>query len=48
VQVEIAQEPLGHASIAMTLTIYTHVVDASRRKAVEARSKSGCLATWTV
>jgi hypothetical protein len=48
VQVKIAQEQRGHASIAMTLNIYTHVVDASRRKAVEARSKSDCLATWTV
>ena len=27
---------LGHASIATTLNIYTHVVDASHRKAIEA------------
>ena len=32
---EIAQEQLGHASISTTLNIYTHVVDASQRKAVE-------------
>ena len=36
VPVEIAQEQLGHASIATTLNIYTHVVDASHRQAVEA------------
>jgi integrase len=36
VPVKIAQERLGHASIATTLNIYTHVVDASHRKAVEA------------
>ena len=36
VPVKIAQEQLGHASIATTLNIYTHVVDASHRKAVEA------------
>ena len=35
VPVKIAQE-LGHASISTTLNIYTHVVDASHRKAVEA------------
>lgn len=35
VPVKIAQEQLGHASIATTLGIYTHVVDASHRKAVE-------------
>ena len=34
--VKIAQEQLGHASISTTLNIYTHVVDASHRKAVEA------------
>ena len=27
---------LGHASIATTLNIYTHAVDASHRKAIEA------------
>ena len=36
VPVKIAQEQLGHASICTTLNIYTHVVDASHRKAVEA------------
>jgi hypothetical protein len=36
VPVKIAQEQLGHASISTTLNIYTHVVDASHRKAVEA------------
>jgi integrase len=35
VPVKIAQEQLGHASISTTLGIYTHVVDASHRKAVE-------------
>jgi hypothetical protein len=35
VPVKIAQEQLGHASITTTLNIYTHVVDASHRKAVE-------------
>ena len=35
VPAKIAQEQLGHASIATTLNIYTHVVDASHRKAVE-------------
>ena len=34
--VKIAQEQLGHASISTALNIYTHVVDASHRKAVEA------------
>ena len=33
---KIAQEQLGHASISTTLNIYTHVVDASHRTAVEA------------
>jgi integrase len=47
VPVKIAQEQLGHASISTTLNIYTHVVDASHRKAAK-RSKSGCLARWTV
>ena len=32
---KIAQEQLGHASISTTLNIYTHVVDASHRSAVE-------------
>jgi hypothetical protein len=32
---DIAQEQLGHASISTTLNIYTHVVDASHRRAVE-------------
>ena len=36
VPVKIAQEQLGHASISTTLNIYTHAVDASHRKAVEA------------
>jgi integrase len=36
VPAKIAQEQLGHASIATTLNIYTHVVDASHRKAIEA------------
>jgi hypothetical protein len=35
VPVKIAQEQLGHASISTTLNIYTHVVDASHRKAIE-------------
>jgi integrase len=35
VPAKIAQEQLGHASISTTLSIYTHVVDASHRKAVE-------------
>ena len=35
VPVKIAQEQLGHASISTTLNIYTHVVDASHRKAME-------------
>jgi hypothetical protein len=36
VPVKIAQEQLGHPAIATTLNIYTHVVDASHRQAVEA------------
>jgi hypothetical protein len=36
VQIVIAQEQLGHASISTTLNIYAHVVDASHRTAVEA------------
>ena len=36
VPLKIAQEQLGHASISTTLNIYTHVVDASHRAAVEA------------
>ena len=50
VPMKIAQEQLGHASIATTLNIYTHVVDASHRSAVEAvegrlfvESVSNCL-----
>jgi integrase len=50
VPVKIAQEQLGHASISTTLGIYTHVVDASHRRAVEAvedrlfvESVSNCL-----
>jgi integrase len=35
VPVKIAQEQLGHASISTTLNIYTHVVHASHRRAVE-------------
>jgi len=35
VPAKIAQEQLGHASISTTLGIYTHVVDASHRKAIE-------------
>jgi integrase len=35
VPVKIAQEQLGHASISTTLNIYTHIVHASHRKAVE-------------
>ena len=33
---KLAQEQLGHASISTTVNIYTHVVDASHRQAVEA------------
>ena len=36
VPVKIAQGQLGHARISTTLNIYTHLVDASHRKAVEA------------
>jgi hypothetical protein len=36
VPAKIAQEQLGHASISTTLNIYTHVVDALHRAAVEA------------
>jgi integrase len=35
VPVKIAQEQLGHAGVSTTLNIYTHVVDASHRRAVE-------------
>jgi hypothetical protein len=35
VPVKIAQEQLGHASIQTTLNIYTHVVEASHRAAIE-------------
>jgi integrase len=50
VPAKIAQEQLGHASIATTFGIYTHVVDASHRSAIEAvedrlfvESVSNCL-----
>jgi integrase len=36
VPVKIAQEQLGHSSISTTLNIYTHAVDASHRRAIEA------------
>jgi integrase len=36
VPVKIAQKQLGHSSISTTLNIYTHVVDASHRQAIEA------------
>jgi integrase len=36
VPVKIAQEQLGHASVTTTLNVYTHVVDASHRRAIEA------------
>ena len=36
VAAKIAQEQLGHASISTTLNIYTHVIDASHRQAIEA------------
>lgn len=36
VPVKIAQEQLGHASASTTLGIYTHIIDASHRSAVEA------------
>jgi integrase len=36
IPVKIAQEQLGHASISTTLNIYTHVIDASHRTAIEA------------
>lgn len=36
VPVQIAQEQLGHASISTTLDLYTYIVDASHRKAIEA------------
>jgi integrase len=36
VPVKIAQEQLGHANISTTLNIYTHVVDDSHRRAIEA------------
>jgi site-specific recombinase XerC len=35
VPVKIAQEQLGHASLQTTLNIYTHVVDASHRAAID-------------
>jgi hypothetical protein len=39
IPVKIVQEQLGHASIQTTLNIYTHVVDASHRKAIEAMER---------
>src|SRR5262249_18280702 len=39
VPVKIAQGQLGHASIETTLNIYTHVVDASHRAAIEQLEK---------
>jgi integrase len=36
VPAKIAQEQLGHAAITTTLNIYTHVVEASHRSAIEA------------
>jgi integrase len=36
VPAKIAQEQLGHAAVTTTLGIYTHVVEASHRSAVEA------------
>jgi len=35
VRVKIAKEQLGHASVTTTLNVYTHVVDASHRQAIE-------------
>jgi integrase len=35
VPIKIAQEQLGHASVTTTLNVYTHVVDASHRRAIE-------------
>jgi integrase len=46
VPAKIAQEQLGHASISTTLNIYTHVVDASHRAAVEAVERR-LLVIWT-
>jgi integrase len=46
VPVKIAQEQLGHASIATTLNIYTHAVDASHLKTIEAPSVN-CWSLWT-
>ena len=47
VPVKIAQEQLGHASISTTLNIYTHVVDASHRKAIEAVEARIVRRFWT-
>ena len=44
---KIAQEQLGHASISTTLNIYTHVVDASHRKAVEAVEERLIVLKWS-
>jgi hypothetical protein len=40
VPVKIAQEQLGHSSITTTLNIYTHVIDASHRTAIEALERN--------
>ena len=45
--VKIAQEPLGHVSISTTLNIYTHAVDASHRKAIEAVERE-LFVFWTI
>jgi integrase len=47
VPVKIAQEQLGHASVSTTPNIYTHVVE-HRTARPSMRSKTGCLARWTV
>ena len=47
VPVKIAQEQLGHASIATTLNIYTHVVDASHRRGIEAVEARIVRRIWT-
>jgi len=35
VPVKVAQQQLGHATVETTLNIYTHVVPATHRKAIE-------------
>lgn len=32
---KVAQQQLGHASVDTTLRVYTHVVETTRRKAIE-------------